>query len=199
MSFHETRDHQTEAMEVLIDCYFDRLFSEMDRSCLASRYKRREMVGYFSDVINSCSQGKSETLYWDDGFDRLGNRDRLENWGPIRGNDFKSRIYRTPNGEGNRIESTVSTHLDEPFPIHQLGLFVHHLLENCIVRPWKWFDRGMPERKWYRCNVIHGRNSCIVLVPPYDFTFLEKLCKPEATRMESFIREKHGLDDSRGE
>lgn len=31
---------------------------------------------------------------------------------------------------------------------------------------------------------------CIVLVPPYDFTFLEKLCKPpEATRMESFIRE----------
>ena len=44
-------------MEVLIDCYFDRLFEEMDRSCLASRYKRREMVDYFSDVINSCSEG----------------------------------------------------------------------------------------------------------------------------------------------
>lgn len=63
MSFDETCDHQAEAMEVLIDCYFDRLFSEMDRSCLASRYKRREMVGYFSDVINSCSQGKSKTVY----------------------------------------------------------------------------------------------------------------------------------------
>lgn len=44
-------------MEVLIDCYFDRLFSEMERSCLASRYKRRELVNYFSDVINSCAEG----------------------------------------------------------------------------------------------------------------------------------------------
>ena len=49
-------------MEVLIDCYFDKLFEEMDRSCLASRYKRREMVGYFSDVINSCSQGNGTAL-----------------------------------------------------------------------------------------------------------------------------------------
>lgn len=62
MSIVEIYNHQVEAMEVLIDCYFDRLFSEMDRSCLASRYKRREMVGYFSDVINSCSQGKSERV-----------------------------------------------------------------------------------------------------------------------------------------
>lgn len=44
-------------MEVLIDCYFDRLFSEMERSCLASRYKRRELVSYFTDVINSCAEG----------------------------------------------------------------------------------------------------------------------------------------------
>lgn len=44
-------------MEVLIDCYFDRLFSEMERSCLASRYKRRELVNYFTDVINSCAEG----------------------------------------------------------------------------------------------------------------------------------------------
>ncbi|KAF3420231.1 hypothetical protein E2986_01200 [Frieseomelitta varia] len=46
-------------MEVLIDCYFDKLFEEMDRSCLASRYKRREMVDYFSDVINSCSRAEN--------------------------------------------------------------------------------------------------------------------------------------------
>ncbi|XP_033323716.1 SOCS domain-containing protein stops [Megalopta genalis] len=46
-------------MEVLIDCYFDRLFAEMERSCLASRYKRREMVGYFSDVINSCAAAEN--------------------------------------------------------------------------------------------------------------------------------------------
>jgi len=44
-------------MEVLIDCYFDRLFSEMERSCLASRYKRRELVNYLTDVINSCAEG----------------------------------------------------------------------------------------------------------------------------------------------
>lgn len=44
-------------MEVLIDCYFDRLFAEMERSCLASRYKRRELVNYFTDVINSCAEG----------------------------------------------------------------------------------------------------------------------------------------------
>lgn len=29
----------------------------MDRSCLASRYKRRELVNYFTDVINSCAEG----------------------------------------------------------------------------------------------------------------------------------------------
>ncbi|KAG7203643.1 hypothetical protein KM043_013678 [Ampulex compressa] len=46
-------------MEVLIDCYFDRLFAEMERSCLASRYKRREMVNYFSDVINSCAEAEN--------------------------------------------------------------------------------------------------------------------------------------------
>ncbi|XP_020284317.1 uncharacterized protein LOC109855002 [Pseudomyrmex gracilis] len=46
-------------MEVLIDCYFDRLFSEMDRSCLASRYKRRELVNYFTDVINSCAEAEN--------------------------------------------------------------------------------------------------------------------------------------------
>ncbi|XP_011694071.1 PREDICTED: uncharacterized protein LOC105453638 [Wasmannia auropunctata] len=46
-------------MEVLIDCYFDRLFAEMERSCLASRYKRRELVNYFTDVINSCAEAEN--------------------------------------------------------------------------------------------------------------------------------------------
>ncbi|XP_054015429.1 uncharacterized protein LOC128896232 isoform X1 [Hylaeus anthracinus] len=46
-------------MEVLIDGYFDKLFAEMERSCLASRYKRRELVGYFSDVINSCAEAEN--------------------------------------------------------------------------------------------------------------------------------------------
>ncbi|XP_076647038.1 SOCS domain-containing protein stops [Halictus rubicundus] len=39
--------------------YRARLFAEMERSCLASRYKRREMVGYFSDVINSCAEAEN--------------------------------------------------------------------------------------------------------------------------------------------
>ncbi|XP_066592362.1 uncharacterized protein stops [Prorops nasuta] len=46
-------------MEVLIDCYFDKLFAEMERSCLASRYKRRELVSYFSDVINSVAEAEN--------------------------------------------------------------------------------------------------------------------------------------------
>lgn len=46
-------------MEVLIDCYFDRLFSELERSELASRFKRRLLVKYFSDVINSCAEGEN--------------------------------------------------------------------------------------------------------------------------------------------
>ena len=45
-------------MEVLIDCYFDKLFAQMERGCLASRYKRRQLVKFFSDVINSCAEGK---------------------------------------------------------------------------------------------------------------------------------------------
>ncbi|XP_043473834.1 uncharacterized protein LOC122505974 [Leptopilina heterotoma] len=46
-------------MEVLIDCYFDKLFSEMERSSLASRHKRRQLVKYFSDVIESCYQAEN--------------------------------------------------------------------------------------------------------------------------------------------
>ncbi|XP_012287291.1 uncharacterized protein LOC105703454 [Orussus abietinus] len=56
-------------MEVLIDCYFDKLFAEMERSCLASRYKRRELVRYFSDVINSCAE--AENLETEDVCERI--------------------------------------------------------------------------------------------------------------------------------
>ena len=45
---------------------------------------------------------------------------------------FKLRIYRTPNGEGNRFE-TVSTHLDEPFPIHQLARLVLEQTVHCAT------------------------------------------------------------------
>ena len=44
-------------MEVLIDHYFDRLFEEMERSCLASRHKRRQLVKFFSDVIKTSAEG----------------------------------------------------------------------------------------------------------------------------------------------
>ncbi|XP_014224539.1 uncharacterized protein LOC106650832 [Trichogramma pretiosum] len=45
-------------MEVLIDCYFDRLFEGMERSSLASRHRRRQLVKFFSDVINSCAEAE---------------------------------------------------------------------------------------------------------------------------------------------
>ncbi|XP_014204891.1 uncharacterized protein LOC106636866 [Copidosoma floridanum] len=46
-------------MEVLIDCYFDRLFDGLERSSLASRHKRRQLVKFFSDVINSCAEAEN--------------------------------------------------------------------------------------------------------------------------------------------
>lgn len=46
-------------MEVVIDCYFDRLFEGMERSSLASRHKRRQLVKFFSEIIRSCSEGKN--------------------------------------------------------------------------------------------------------------------------------------------
>ncbi|KAJ8676634.1 hypothetical protein QAD02_012421, partial [Eretmocerus hayati] len=45
-------------MEVLIDCYFDRFFEKMDRSSLASRHKRRQLVKFFSDLINNCAEAE---------------------------------------------------------------------------------------------------------------------------------------------
>ncbi|XP_046748569.1 uncharacterized protein LOC124412601 [Diprion similis] len=45
-------------MEVVIDCYFDQIFSEMERSSLLSRYKRRALVNYFTAIIQGCAKGE---------------------------------------------------------------------------------------------------------------------------------------------
>lgn len=45
-------------MEVLIDCYFDKFFEQMDRSSLASRHRRRQLVKFFSDLVNNVAEGK---------------------------------------------------------------------------------------------------------------------------------------------
>uniref|UniRef100_A0A1B6DQ58 SOCS box domain-containing protein n=1 Tax=Clastoptera arizonana TaxID=38151 RepID=A0A1B6DQ58_9HEMI len=41
-------------MEVIIDVFFDHFFSRLDRGCLIARYKRRQLVDYFSTVIEGC-------------------------------------------------------------------------------------------------------------------------------------------------
>ncbi|XP_022199849.2 uncharacterized protein LOC111056762 [Nilaparvata lugens] len=47
-------------MESIIDCYFDNIFTQMDRGCLIPRYKRRQIVDYFSTVIRACSTNHEE-------------------------------------------------------------------------------------------------------------------------------------------
>ncbi|KAK0085653.1 hypothetical protein PV326_005832 [Microctonus aethiopoides] len=56
-------------MEVVIDAYFDKLFEGMERDYLVSRHKRRQLVKYFSDVINSAS--KAENLETSDVCERI--------------------------------------------------------------------------------------------------------------------------------
>ncbi|XP_043267284.1 uncharacterized protein stops isoform X2 [Venturia canescens] len=56
-------------MELVIDCYFDKLFAEMERNCLVSRHKRRQLVKFFSDVINSCAE--AENIRKDDVCERI--------------------------------------------------------------------------------------------------------------------------------
>ncbi|XP_075235000.1 SOCS domain-containing protein stops [Lycorma delicatula] len=45
-------------MEVILDCFFDKVFSDLDRGCLMARYKRKQMVDYFSTVIGGCCKGE---------------------------------------------------------------------------------------------------------------------------------------------
>uniref|UniRef100_A0A0A9YGN5 Ankyrin repeat and SOCS box protein 17 n=1 Tax=Lygus hesperus TaxID=30085 RepID=A0A0A9YGN5_LYGHE len=42
-------------MEMIMDCFFDNVFSELDRASLLARYKRRNLVEYLSTVIQACS------------------------------------------------------------------------------------------------------------------------------------------------
>ncbi|CAA9996088.1 unnamed protein product, partial [Nesidiocoris tenuis] len=42
-------------MEMIMDCFFENVFSEIDRADLLARYKRRNMVEYLSTVIQACS------------------------------------------------------------------------------------------------------------------------------------------------
>lgn len=44
-------------MDVLMDCYFEEIFKNLDRDCLFSRAKRRELVQYFWTVIAGCARG----------------------------------------------------------------------------------------------------------------------------------------------
>jgi ankyrin repeat/SOCS box protein 17 len=44
-------------MDVILDCYFDNVFSKLERSHLMARYKRRQLVDYLSTVIRGCVRG----------------------------------------------------------------------------------------------------------------------------------------------
>lgn len=46
-------------MEVILDCFFEQYFAELERSSLSSRTKRSELVNYFNAVIEGCCAGKS--------------------------------------------------------------------------------------------------------------------------------------------
>ncbi|GLV36125.1 slow termination of phototransduction [Carabus blaptoides fortunei] len=45
-------------MEVLLDCFFDKVFSDMERSSLLARYKRRSLVDHLSTIIEGCIRGE---------------------------------------------------------------------------------------------------------------------------------------------
>lgn len=44
-------------MEIILDCFFDKVFSQLDRDSLLARYKRRSLVDYFNTVIEGCIRG----------------------------------------------------------------------------------------------------------------------------------------------
>ena len=45
-------------MDVIMDCYFDSVFSELERSSLMVRYRRRQLVDYLNTVIEGCARGE---------------------------------------------------------------------------------------------------------------------------------------------
>jgi ankyrin repeat/SOCS box protein 17 len=44
-------------MDVIMDCYFDDVFCQLERSYLMVRYKRRQLVDYLNTVIKGCMRG----------------------------------------------------------------------------------------------------------------------------------------------
>ncbi|CAG9129938.1 unnamed protein product [Plutella xylostella] len=44
-------------MDSFMEYYFDEVFNNLQRDCLSERYKRRELVQYFSTVIAGCAKG----------------------------------------------------------------------------------------------------------------------------------------------
>lgn len=45
-------------MEAILDCYFDSFFGRLDRGCLFSRYKRKQIVDYLKTVIEGCRRAE---------------------------------------------------------------------------------------------------------------------------------------------
>nr|XP_018895938.1 PREDICTED: uncharacterized protein LOC109029769 [Bemisia tabaci] len=48
-------------MELFINCFFDQVFTELDRGSLIPRYKRKQLVDYFSTIIYGCCRGDSDS------------------------------------------------------------------------------------------------------------------------------------------
>lgn len=47
-------------METILECFFDNVFSDLDRGCLIARYKRRQLVDYFSTIIQGCCSSEED-------------------------------------------------------------------------------------------------------------------------------------------
>ncbi|XP_067000205.2 uncharacterized protein stops [Anabrus simplex] len=45
-------------MESFLDCYFDDIFSKLERDCLLARYRRRQLVDYLNTLIMGCCRGE---------------------------------------------------------------------------------------------------------------------------------------------
>ncbi|XP_063537840.1 uncharacterized protein LOC134747184 [Cydia strobilella] len=48
-------------MDSFMEYYFEEVFCNLDRDCLNERYKRQELVEYFSTVIAGCAAGQNHT------------------------------------------------------------------------------------------------------------------------------------------
>ncbi|XP_014246560.1 uncharacterized protein LOC106664962 [Cimex lectularius] len=48
-------------MDEILDCFFDQVFSEMERDSLLAKYKRRQLVEYLSTVIQGCTRVEGDS------------------------------------------------------------------------------------------------------------------------------------------